>query len=255
MPNLALVAALEREIALLVKNWARTTRDYQGRTFTFFERDEMVLVCGGIGLEAARRASEAVIALYRPTLLYSVGFAGALDASLHVGDIFSPAVVIDARDGSRMSLQGTRIGAGDGALLTFMAVADAKQKAKLAQAYGARAVDMEAAAVAAAARAHGITFGATKVISDGLEFEMPGMARFINSNGQFRTASFVLFAASRPWLWKGVAALASNSRQAAQALSSHLERFCSDMANATNPASDSPGPIVLPSALHTGGRE
>ena len=79
MPNLALVAALEREIALLVKNWTRTTRDCQGHTFTFFERDETVLVCGGIGLEAARRASEAVIALYRPTLLYSVGFAGALD--------------------------------------------------------------------------------------------------------------------------------------------------------------------------------
>ncbi len=53
---------------------------YDGRSFVFFERDDMVVVCGGIGVEAARRAAEAVIALYHPALLQSVGFAGALDA-------------------------------------------------------------------------------------------------------------------------------------------------------------------------------
>ena len=58
-----------------------------------------------------------------------------------------------------------------------MAVADAAQKTKLAQAYAAAAVDMEAAAVAAAAQARGIVFGATKVISDELDFEMPGIGR------------------------------------------------------------------------------
>jgi adenosylhomocysteine nucleosidase len=241
MPKLALVAALEREIAPLIKKWTRTPRDHQGRTFTFFEHDNNVAVCGGIGLEPARRATEAVIALYHPTQLRSVGFAGALRAEMHVGDIFSPAVAIDARDGSRVNLEG-----GEGALVTFMAVADAEQKSKLASAYGARAVDMEAAAVAAAARVHGITFGATKVISDGLDFDIPGMARFINSEGQFRTADFVLFAALRPWLWKSVATLARNSSKAARALSWHLERFCRDMATAENsaavavPASASP---------------
>jgi hypothetical protein len=146
---------------------------------------------------------------------------------MQVGDIFSPAVVIDARDGSRTQLE-----AGEGTLVTFMGVAGAEQKAKLAGAYGARAVDMEAAAVAAAARAHGITFGATKVISDELEFEMPGMARSINSAGQFNTASFALFAAPRPWLWKPVATLAMNSRKAARALSSNLERLCIDLTQA-----------------------
>jgi len=229
MSKLALVAALEREVAPLVKNWTRTRRDYQGRTFSFFEHDNVVAVCGGVGVEAARRAAEAVIALYHPTRLHSVGFAGALLPGMHVGDIFSPSVAIDARDGSRLQLEG-----GEGTLVTFMAVADAEQKSRLAAAYGARAVDMEAAAVAAAARVHGITFGATKVISDGLDFDIPGMSRFINSEGQFRTANFVLFATLRPWLWKPVATLAGNSRKAGQALSSHLERFCRDMATPEN---------------------
>jgi len=70
---------------------------------------------------------------------------------MRVGDIFSPAILIDARDGSRTQLE-----AGEGTLVTFMAVAGATQKANLAQAYGACAVDMEAAAVAAAARARAL---------------------------------------------------------------------------------------------------
>jgi adenosylhomocysteine nucleosidase len=241
MSNLAFVAALEREIAGLIKHWRPVPREYAGRKFTFFEGDDIVAVCGGIGLEPARRAAEAAIALYHPSHLHSVGFAGALDNNLRVGDIFSPAIVIDARDGSRLLLEG-----GEGTLLTFMAVAGSVQKAKLAEAYGALAVDMEAAAVATAARAHGITFGATKVISDELKFEMPGMTRFIDSEGQFNTAGFAMYTALRPWMWKPVASLASNSRKAAQALSVHLEHFCKNMSQAVIPVGN---------ALPPGGRE
>src|SRR5580704_11830502 len=106
MPKVAIVAALEREVSGLTTGWSRVERRYDGRSFVFFERDDMVVVCGGIGVEAARRAAEAVIALYHPALLQSVGFAGALDSSLRVGDIFMPAVVIDARDGSRVEIDG-----------------------------------------------------------------------------------------------------------------------------------------------------
>jgi hypothetical protein len=132
---------------------------------------------------------------------------------MRIGDIFSPAVVVDARDGSRSEIAG-----GNGVLLTFMVVADKKQKINLAQAYAAQAVDMEAAAVAAAARANGIQFRAIKVISDELDFEMPETTRFIDHQGRFRTASFALFVALRPRLWVRVARLARNSRKAAGVL-------------------------------------
>src|ERR1700688_1124846 len=104
MRKIAIVAALEREVSGLIKTCRRVERDYQGRDFVFFEQDEMVIVCGGIGTEAARRAAEAVVSLYHPALLMSVGFAGALVAALHVGDIFLPAAVLDARDGSRFEI-------------------------------------------------------------------------------------------------------------------------------------------------------
>jgi nucleoside phosphorylase len=227
MPKLAIVAALQREVSGLTKSCRRVERTHQGRNFIFFEQPDeehadegVVIVCGGIGLEAARRAAEAVIAWYRPTEVQSVGFAGALDQTLHVGDLFVPSAVIDARDGSRIQLHSE---SGKGTLLTFMAVAGAEQKTKLAQAYQAQAVDMEAAAVLAVARAHGIPFAATKAISDELDFDLPETARFIDAQGRFKTASFTLFVALRPWLWRRVALLARNSRHAAKALGSHFE--------------------------------
>ncbi|MHB8215461.1 MAG: phosphorylase family protein [Candidatus Sulfotelmatobacter sp.] len=230
MPKLAIVAALEREVSGLLRNCSRVEREYQGRNFIFFEQDETVIVCGGIGVEAARRAAEAVIALYHPALVQSVGFAGALNPSLHVGDVFSPAVVVDARDGSRVEIER-----GKGILITFMTVADADQKANLAQAYGAQAVDMEAAAVATAARAHGIQFGATKVVSDELTFEMRETARFIDPQGQFRTTAFAFFVALRPWLWPRVATLARNSNRAARMLAGHLQSFRQHLSEVAEP--------------------
>ncbi len=251
MPKVAIIAALHREVRTLVKKWASIQREHQGRKFTFFEKEELVVVCGGIGLESARRAAEAVIALYQPALVYSVGFAGALDSALRVGDVFAPSVVIDARDGSRIQLDS-----GDGTLVTFMAVAEADQKAKLAQAYGARAVDMEAAAVAAATQAHGIGFRVTKVISDEADFKMPEMARFIGTDGEFKSARFIRFAAARPWLWRRVAILARNSNHAARMLTQQLEHFCVDLRKSETSAATRPvAPMAAVNGLPAEGRK
>src|ERR1700687_3135178 len=120
--KVAMVAALEREVRPLLKSWRSVEREYGGRRFKFFESGESVLVCGGIGAEAARRATEAVIALYQPELVQSVGFAGALDPALNVGQIFSPCRVIDARDGSSLEIT-----AGEGVLVSASGVAGVEQ--------------------------------------------------------------------------------------------------------------------------------
>jgi adenosylhomocysteine nucleosidase len=217
--KVAIVAALQREVRPLVKGWLRVEREHLGIGFKFFESGPAVLVCGGIGTEAARRATEAVIALYQPEIVLSVGFAGALDPALQVGEIFSPIRVIDARDGSSVETV-----TGDGVLVSVAAIAGAEQKAKLAESYRAQAVDMEAAAVARGAQARGIRFMVVKAISDESSFVMPAMDRFVGSDGRFRTGKFVTFAALRPWLWLRVIRLAGNSAKASRALCAELER-------------------------------
>ncbi len=217
--KIAIVAALEREVRPLVKHWSKTEREYEGRMFKFFESGQAVLVCGGIGAEAARRATEAVIALCHPELVQSVGFAGALDPAMKVGEIFSPSRVVDARDGSSVET-----GTGRGVLVSAEIIASVQQKTKLASSYQAQAVDMEAAAVARGAQAHSTAFQATKAISDEAGFAMPALDEFIAPSGQFRTASFLVFTALRPWIWGKAIQLARNSAKASRALCVELER-------------------------------
>ena len=223
MPNpakVAIVAALEREVRPLIKQWRPVEREHDGRKYKFFENDRAVLVCSGIGPEAARRATEAIIKLYAPVLVQSAGFAGALDPTLKVGTVLTPICVIDAKDGSRIEA-----GVGHWVLVSVDQPASVKQKAKLAEAYWAHAVDMEAAAVARAAQAHDITFVGLKAISDEADFEMPPMERFIAGDGQLRTAAFAAYVAVRPWLWLRVFQLARNSSTAAAALCEWLEQY------------------------------
>ena len=218
--KVAIVAALEREVRPLIEGWQVSEREHEGRKFKFFENDRVVLLCGGMGAEAARRACEAVIALYQPSVVVSAGFAGALQPPLRVGSTFIPRIVVDASDGSR-----TDVGEGNGVLVSLDRVANPQRKAKLATAYGAQAVDMEAAAVARGAEARGVPFRAIKVISDASDFAMPPIERFIHPNGQFQAASLVFYVALRPWLWGKVKKLAGNSARAATMLCRQLEQF------------------------------
>jgi adenosylhomocysteine nucleosidase len=214
---------MEREVAPLIRCWKVRTLGHGGRGYRLFENGDAVLICGGIGAEAARRATETVIQEARPTRVVSVGFAGALDSTLKVAEVLEPRIVVNAADGVR-----TEAGSGRGTLVSYAAPAGREQKQRLGTAYGAVAVDMEAAAVAQGAQVRGVEFAALKAISDAADFSMPPTERFVASDGRFRTARFVLHVAVRPWLWGSTIALARNSARASHALctaiSSYLER-------------------------------
>jgi adenosylhomocysteine nucleosidase len=218
--KVAMVAALEREVRPLIKHWHGVEREYEGRRFKFFKNGDTVLICGGMGAEAARRATEAAIALYQPELVQSVGFAGGLEPALKVGEIFSPSRVIDAGDGSSVETS-----TGAGVLVSTAAVAGTEQKRKLAESYRAQAVDMEAAAVARGAQARHVRFMAVKAISDESNFAMPVMDRFVDREGKFQSGRFVIYAALRPWLWRRVIQLAANSAKASKTLCTELDRY------------------------------
>jgi adenosylhomocysteine nucleosidase len=217
--KVAIIAALEREVHGFVESWQIRGRDFEGRRFRFYESGSTVLVCSGIGALAARHATQAAIALYRPSMVQSVGFAGALDPALKVGEIVIPERVMDSGDGS--SVQTSR---GSGTLLTVASVSGTNQKRRWAAAYAAQAIDMEAAAVARGAITHGLEFSAVKVISDEAGFDLPGMDRFIGSDGSFQQGRFLLQMALRPWLWSRVFRLAVNTSRASRELCQELKR-------------------------------
>jgi adenosylhomocysteine nucleosidase len=222
--KIAIIAAMEREVAPLIRGWKVRMIEHGGRRYRLFENGEAALVCGGIGAESARRATEAVIREVNPVRVISAGFAGALDASLQVGDILEPCAVINSADGSR-----TEVGLGTGILVSSATVAGKEQKSRFGKAYGAIAVDMEAAAVAQGAEARGVEFGALKAISDEADFDLPAMdhslERFVANDGTFHSVKFACHVALRPWLWKTTIALARNGSTASRALCTALESY------------------------------
>ena len=121
--------------------------------------------------------------------------------------------MINASDGVR-----TDVESGQGVLVSSATVAGKEQKSRFAKAYGAGAVDMEAAAVAEGAQARGVEFSAMKVISDSLDFDMPALDRFIAGDGMFQSFRFACHVALRPWLWGTAIAFARNSSKASHAL-------------------------------------
>jgi adenosylhomocysteine nucleosidase len=226
LPTIAIVAALEREVAALVKGWPTTAVRHEGREFTFYESNYAVVVCGGIGPEAARRAAEAIIVRYSPEIIISAGVAGALVPELHVGETIFPAAVIDTRDGSRhetaiKNAPVAKTPLGRTILASYPEIAGPQQKQQLAKSYGAQAVDMEAAAVARATQVHGLPFLAIKSISDEYGFNLPYMTPFVH-DGKFQMQRFAFHVAVRPWLWLAVYRLARNTRIASETLCAWL---------------------------------
>jgi adenosylhomocysteine nucleosidase len=218
--KIAIIAAMEREVGPLVRGWKIRTVEHAGRRYRLFENGDTILLCGGIGAEAARRATEAVIREFSPARVISVGFAGALNRSPRVGDVIEPRTVINAADGVR-----TEVGSGEGILVTSASVVGKEQKFRLSKAYGGIAVDMESGAVAQGALARGVEFAALKAISDGVDFNLPALDRFVQESGGFNSFGFACHVALRPWMWGRTIALARNSSKASRALCGAIEGY------------------------------
>jgi adenosylhomocysteine nucleosidase len=209
-----MIAALPREVSALVKDWER--RELPEHVVVYTNGDAVV-ACAGMGAARALLAAQAAMDAMPLTDLVSVGLAGACDPKLRVAEVVRAGVVIDSRSGEKFGDPRFKQ-----VLVTADAIATVRDKERYFKAYGAAAVDMEAAAVAGVARARGLGFGAIKAISDEADFEVEGLSRFATADGQFREAAFALHAAMRPQMWAKAIALGRNSGKAVAALTEAL---------------------------------
>jgi nucleoside phosphorylase len=224
MSKVAIIVAMERELAPLVRGWKRNILSSGDRTFTLFEIDGVLAVSAGIGCKNAEKAARSVVAQYRPTLLISAGLAGALIRSLKAGSVFMPNVVVDAADGAEYRCVADGNHVSGGILVSSEEIAGAEAKRELVTRFHGLVVDMEAAGVAKVAQQEQIGFRCVKAISDEADVIMPPMARFIAADGTFQRGKFVAWTALRPWQWARVAALARNSKRATVALCDRLRK-------------------------------
>jgi adenosylhomocysteine nucleosidase len=163
-----IVASEQRELALVA------------------QRPGWLLLASGPG---PRLVSEALREKRAVDGIVSVGFCGALDPSLAIGDI---VVSVGEVDSPRRFVRGE-------ILSTDRVVVTAAEKRALRERTGAAAVEMESAAVAAKAREWGVPFRCIKVVSDTAGQDMPlDFNEYRDAAGQFSRGRIALAALRRP---------------------------------------------------------
>jgi adenosylhomocysteine nucleosidase len=228
MTRVAIIAAMPGELKPLVRGWPHSARGNIRFWAQHSEEEEWIAACAGAGQAAATRAFAAIEDGGPIDLVFSLGWAGALNDEITTGAAYNAAGVIDVRTGERFRCEA---GAGERWLITSPIVADEVEKQRLASAYKADLVDMEAAAIARLAAMRGIPFYAIKGVSDGFHDKLPDFNRFIRPDEQFDMAGMVLFSILRPWHWPSLVRMGENSRKASLGLRDCLLDFLDERAN------------------------
>ena len=194
MTRTAIIAAMPGELKPLVHGWPHSARNNTQFWAQRTEEDEWIAACAGAGQSAATRAFAAIEDGGPIDLVFSIGWAGALNRDLATGEAHNLAGVIDVRTGERFHCDA---GAGELWLATSPKVADKEEKRRLATTYGAALVDMEAAAVARLAQMRGIPFYASKASATDLPISCPISIALSTHDGGFQLAGFVALCSSQ----------------------------------------------------------
>ena len=179
-----------------------------------------MLVANGAGCAAAATGARRLLATRRFRAVVSTGFAGALDPSLEVGEILvADWVLYGCRKYRGRIPSYCPPGVRHGAVLTVdEVIGSARAKRELAVG-GARAVDMEAAAIAALAAEHGLAFYCVRSISDRAADDLPvDFNRALRCDGTFSPWNVARQAGWRPGTWRRLMRLTRDGRTAAQSL-------------------------------------
>jgi adenosylhomocysteine nucleosidase len=167
----------------------------------------------------------------------SWGCAAGLSPTLRPGDLCLPASIVDARGVHRAasagwhqravsSLQAT-FDVHTGPLLTTDRIAPTEaDKRSLAEKFGAIAVDMESAAVAAVARERDVPFLAVRAIADPADMPMPpAVLRATDTQGNIRLSVLLGQVLLHPGEAGGLMRLASHFRAALRTLTRTADRM------------------------------
>jgi adenosylhomocysteine nucleosidase len=221
--RVGIIAAVPLELKYIARGWTRVS---SARTIRLWRScggtgDEYIAACAGMGAECARRAFAAIEASGPVDLVLSVGLAGATGPELRPGECAVFSEVIDAQTGERFALAGTdrRL-----RIVTGLGVADAREKKRLFDTYGAVMVDMEAATVARMAQQRGIPMCCIKAVSDAYDAVLPDINPHVR-DGQLRFSGFLAGVAVRPRYWGPLLQLGRNSSLGAKRLADALQQL------------------------------
>lgn len=158
---IAVLAAMPRELRPLARSLSLRRTTVGGRLAWdgTWKARRVVAVVVGVGPRAAAGSTARVLDEVDVERVLVIGVAGACSPALAVGDVVSPAVVLDAASGAHYSPTGATGGSRTATLVTVQRLGAVVPEI-------ATAVDMETAAIAAACAARGVPWDVHRAISD-----------------------------------------------------------------------------------------
>lgn len=187
-------------------------------------------VANGPGSENARSAAKEVFGRETPSAVVSVGYVGALDPALEVGEIFLARQIARLDSALKYPVElpafANAEGIAQGTLLTIDRVAQTREEKRSLRQSGAAAVDMEAYAVAEEAARRGVPFYCVRVVSDRADTDFPvDFNRARRPDGTFSGWKLAAQAGLSPRRWKNLLALKRDAGLASRRLAEFL-RTC-----------------------------
>jgi len=181
-------------------------------------RVEIVAVITQMGTVAAARAAERVLDSGAIDHLVVVGIAGGIGASVGIGDLVVPELVIGLSTGAQH--QPVRLGEATprGTLATSDGLLEDRDEFLRLEKRGVIAIDMETSAVAAVCERRGCPWSVFRAISDragdpAIDSAVFGLAR---PDGGPNLPAIARFVSTRPWRLPKLARLGRDMRTATQ---------------------------------------
>ena len=192
----------------------------------------------GDGDANASRVAAALCEAVHPAALLGAGVAGALSTDLAVGDLVVSRRVRDSQadvappDAGLLARALEATAAAAGTLLSvgrpLVAAEDKIALGSSLEGAGPAAGDMESAAWAKAASAHGVPYLVVRSISERADEDLPEyLARCLGKDGGIRRSSVVFQALGRPGTIPALLEMRRRVRACAEGLADFLESFLS----------------------------
>ncbi len=230
--RIAIIGAIKDEIAG-IKNQMQITDTLRWQSGNAsvgeWQGVPIVLVRSGMGCDSAKLALAEIAGKYDLECVISIGYAGALDPALQVGELVVADQVVYDVTSKTYSLDEELIGAMPeahrGTLLTVgEVVATPPEKKALREKYSAVAVDMETSALAEEAEARHLPFASVRAITDTANQELIDCSHLVAEDGdvsKFKAGWHIL---THPGDLKGMIELGQHAKIATANLTAFLRK-------------------------------